>query len=132
MSVKPTKQRQRILEVIRDAKGHLTAEEVYKQLAIEDHSIGIATVYRNLKYLYENHLVNRIQHPDFGYVYDSNLDEHYHFHCQVCNRIMDIENMIHKELNDEVEEKFGGQVNYHMTYFYGVCPDCLIQQGDKN
>lgn len=131
MSVKPTKQRQRILEVIRDAKGHLTAEEVYKRLAIEDHSIGIATVYRNLKYLYDNDLVNRIQHPDFGYVYDSNLNQHYHFHCLSCNRIMDIEDMVHHELNKEVEEKFGGTVHSHMAYFYGICPECLAKQEDN-
>lgn len=131
MTVKTTKQRERILEVIREAHGHLTADQVYSQLRLEDHSIGMATVYRNLKFLYENHMVNRIQHPDFGYVYDSNLDEHYHFHCVSCNRIMDIEHMVHDELNKEVEKIFGGKVFHHMAYFYGICPDCLKKK-DSN
>lgn len=132
MTVKTTKQRERILEVIRDAHGHLTAEQVYKILQEEDHSIGVATVYRNLKYLYEHEMVNRIQHPDYGYVYDSNLHEHYHFHCTKCNRIMDIDAKVHQELNKEVENSFGGKVYHHMTYFYGVCPDCLKKQKKSN
>lgn len=125
MSIKTTKQRDRILETIRHSKNHLTAEDVYRILLDDDESIGIATVYRNLKYLYENDLVNRIQHPELGYVYDSNLDDHYHFHCRVCDKIYDVDDMVHDELNLEVEEKFGGKVDSHMTYFYGTCPDCL-------
>ena len=132
MSIKTTKQRERILEVIRDAHNHLTADEVYSILKQEDTSIGVATVYRNLKYLYENHIINRIQHPDYGYVYDANLDRHYHFHCDVCNKMYDIEDMYKPSLNTEVEQHFGGNVRSHMTFFYGICPDCLKENKDKN
>ncbi len=125
MSLKSTKQRERILEVIHEAHGHLTADQVYSILKAEDTSIGVATVYRNLKTLYENKIINRIQHPDFGYVYDANLDRHYHFHCDVCNKMYDIDDLYKEELNREVEHKFGGKVRSHMTFFYGTCPDCL-------
>ena len=132
MSIKTTKQRERILEVIRDAHGHLTADEVYHILKMEDTSIGVATVYRNLKYLYERRIINRIQHPDFGYVYDANLHQHYHFHCDICNKMYDIDDLYKEDLNREVEREFGGKVRSHMTFFHGTCPDCLKKKKDKN
>lgn len=125
LNIKTTKQRERIIEVIHEAHGHLTANQVYSILKQEDNSIGMATVYRNLNFLYENKVINRIQHPDYGYVYDANLDRHYHFHCDVCNRMYDIDDLYKEELNREVEEKFGGKVRSHMTFFYGTCPDCV-------
>ena len=132
MSIKTTKQRDRILEVIRDAHGHLTADEVYQILKQEDTSIGVATVYRNLKFLYENKIINRIQHPDFGYVYDANLDRHYHFHCDICNRMYDIDDLYQANLNTLIEKEFGGKIHSHMTFFKGICPDCLKKEKDKH
>ncbi len=125
MSIKTTNQRERIYEVVRDAHAHLTADQVYGILKQEDHSIGVATVYRNLKYLYEHKIINRIQHPDYGYVYDANLSYHYHFHCIQCNQMRDIVGLYDEKLNRDVEQKFGGKVMSHMTVFHGICDDCL-------
>lgn len=127
MGIKQTKQRERILEVIRDAHGHMTADEIYQELKKEQADIGVATVYRNVKYLFEHKMVNRIKHPDYGYVYDANLERHYHFHCQHCNKMYDIDNMYNESLNRKIEKEFGGKVYHHMTFFYGICPDCLVQ-----
>lgn len=131
MNIKSTRQRQRILEVIHHAHGHVTADEIYQILKQEDENIGVATVYRNIKFLFEHGIVNRIQHPDYGYVYDANLKQHYHFHCQECNKMYDIDGLYQEELDRLVEEKFGGKVDHHMSFFYGICPDCLKKNKQK-
>lgn len=132
MSIKQTKQRERILEVIREAHGHLTAEEVYNEIKKEEQDIGVATVYRNVKYLYEHKLINRIKHPEFGYVYDANLDRHYHFHCQQCNKMYDIDGQYDEALNRKIEKEFGGKIYHHMTFFYGICPACLAKEDEED
>lgn len=132
MSVKTTKQRERILEVVKQANGHITAAQVYQKLLSDDKTIGAATVYRNLNYLYDNHLINRIQHPELGYIYDANLHDHYHFHCEVCDQFYDVDDIILKDLENEVASTFGGKVTSHMIFFKGVCPSCLKAQQKKN
>lgn len=129
--MKQTRQRERILEVIRESHVHMTADEVYQELKKEEADIGVATVYRNVKYLYEHRLINRIKHPDFGYVYDGNLHPHDHFHCQKCNQMFDLDHSYQKELDRQIEAIFGGQVYQHMTIFVGVCPKCLAKKSKE-
>ena len=43
-----TSQRQILLELIREAEGHLDAKELYQRAHSSDESIAPATVYRNL------------------------------------------------------------------------------------
>ena len=132
MSVKTTKQRQRILEVVKHANGHVTAAQVYQQLLSEDKTIGAATVYRNLNYLFEHKMINRIQHPEHGYIYDANLHDHYHFHCEVCDQFFDVEDIYVDSLEKEVEFRFGGKVTDHMIFFKGICPTCLEKKNKKS
>ncbi len=131
MSVKSTKQRERILEVVRHAHSHVTAAQVYQQLLSEDKTIGAATVYRNLNYLYEHNLISRIQHPELGYIYDANLHDHYHLHCERCNLFFDVDDIVTENIEERVEQSFGGKVTSHMIFFQGICPDCLAKE-EKN
>ena len=45
--LKATLPRIKILEVL-DAKGHLSAEDIYKELIMMDEDVGLATIYRVL------------------------------------------------------------------------------------
>ena len=56
-----SKQREIILEVLKNRKDHPTAEMLYNEIAQEMPGIGIATVYRNLASLYKTGKIQKIE-----------------------------------------------------------------------
>ena len=63
--LKVTRQRLVVLEVLaeNDTK-HLTAEEIYESVKVENPDIGLATVYRTVQLLLELELIDRINLDD--------------------------------------------------------------------
>lgn len=125
MTLRLTKQRLEILELIQHSKGHMTADEIHSALRSQDKTVGIATIYRSLNYLFENDLINRVKHPELGFIYDKNLHQHYHFRCTVCNNIQDVEVEIATDMDRLIEEQLGVKVSEHEISFDGICKECL-------
>lgn len=121
---KLTKQRQMVLELIQNSDGHMTADEIHHKLKQDGSTIGIATIYRNLNVLYEDHLINRVRHPEYGYIYDKNTYKHYHLHCIQCNRIEDIEFRLPDSITRDVEKMMDCKVLEHELTFEGICSRC--------
>lgn len=128
MSLKLTKQRQEILDLIQASSGHMTADAIHSKLKDQNVSIGIATVYRNLNVLFDEKLINRVRHPELGYIYDKNTSDHYHFRCTQCNRIEDVDIDYQERLHKIVEKDLGCKVESHNINFEGICKECLKKQ----
>lgn len=125
---KLTKQRQEVLMLIENSQGHMTADQIHGKLKERGKAVGIATVYRNLNVLYEDHLINRVKHPELGFIYDKNLHKHYHLHCIQCGGIEDVDLNFPQMLNKEVEKALNCQVLEHELTFEGICAACIAQQ----
>ena len=120
-----SKQRQRILEILRSTESHPTASWVYDQLRKEFPSLSLGNVYRNLKILVEQ---GRIFELKFGSTfdrYDGNLNPHYHFICDICGTIKDLDMEHEQDLNSRVERLTNFRVDHHRLEFYGQCDECL-------
>jgi Fur family peroxide stress response transcriptional regulator len=74
--------------------------------------------------LVEKGEVIKISGTDGSDHYDFNTDPHYHFVCNKCKSITDIELESIDHINTMANEKFPGKVEGHVTYFYGICADC--------
>lgn len=124
MTTKITKQGSEIFKLINNSSGHMTADQIHSELKDKDISIGIATVYRNLNSLFEQRLINRVKHPDLGYIYDKNTNDHYHIRCIECDMIsdLDVPRQTHLQLLAEQDSHF--QVLSHEIIFEGICPKC--------
>ncbi len=60
-----TRQRLVVLEVLTEnPEQHLTAEEIYERVKVENPDIGLATVYRTVQLLLELELIDRINLDD--------------------------------------------------------------------
>jgi len=119
-----SRQRERILEVLQGTGTHPTASWVYDRLKSEFPDLSLGTVYRNLNILVEQGLIRKI---DFGSTfdrYDANISQHYHFICERCGAITDLEFPIDDELNRKVEQAVGITPNRHRIEFYGICKQC--------
>jgi len=122
-----SKQRQRILSILRSTDGHPTASWVYEKLKDEFPSLSLGNVYRNLKILVEQ---GKIQELKFGSTfdrYDGNVDLHYHFICDDCGVIKDVDIPPVEELDRKVEKQTNFRVNEHRLEFYGICDRCSDQ-----
>lgn len=128
MSVKRSKQREQIYQLIQQSAGHMTADDIHTKLKEADIVVGIATVYRNLNYLFDHGMVNRISHPDLGYIYDKNTHDHYHFRCLECNEMFDVNVPFQNQFNDLVEAELDCIVMKHEIIFEGICKSCRNQK----
>lgn len=121
---KQSKQREQVLQFMKQIQTHVSAEEVFEGLNKNEKSVSLATVYRNLNILVQMHEIKKIAHPVYGYVYDKTCDPHYHLHCTVCEQLYDFPQPYMMELDDTMEEKSGLKIYSHNTIFEGVCETC--------
>lgn len=119
-----TKQRKKILEVIKSTKSHPTADWIYNQVRGEMPNISLGTVYRNLGILKEKGEILELNYGSSFSRYDGNTEPHYHLTCAKCERVFDVDIPIRHQLVDEVMEAEGHLVEAHRLEFYGTCSDC--------
>jgi len=100
---------------------------LYEKLKGEFRNLSMGTVYRNLGILVDQGLAKRI---DFGSTFDrfdANTEPHYHFICEQCHRIFDLEIPIDEKLNIQAENATSFTVLNHQIQFYGVCGKCRAE-----
>jgi Fur family peroxide stress response transcriptional regulator len=119
-----TKQREIILRILRNTKAHPTADLIYKEVRKEIPNISKGTVYRNLKVLQEDGAITELNLNGTVSRFEIKQESHYHFRCELCGRVIDLEEPVMNELNDRVAKRTGFKVKYHQTEFRGVCKDC--------
>lgn len=120
-----TKQKRLILDILKGTTSHPTADWIYEQARKEMSDISLGTVYRNLKVLVEAGDVMELNYGSTFRRFDGNAHAHYHFVCENCGNVMDIDLPVYRELNEQVEKLGHGKVANHRLEFYGVCNKCL-------
>ena len=124
-----SRQRNLILEIMKNTYAHPTAEEVYAQASKQMPSMGIATVYRNLNQLAEAGEIVRIPVEDGKDRFDGQLEEHYHMICNECGALVDLhadEEEIEK-LKAMMAESFNlknDELEFAPIILKGVCDKC--------
>ena len=118
-----SKQKQAILRVLNGTTSHPTAKWIYEEVRKEIPDISLGTVYRNLKLL---QFEGKILEMDFTNIgrFDSNIRNHYHFRCERCGGIFDVDMPVDKVMDDRVAQKTGFKVTNHRLEFRGLCRDC--------
>jgi Fe2+ or Zn2+ uptake regulation protein len=118
-----TVQRQLIFNAVKELDIHATAEQVYEYVVRKYPTVSKATVYRNLSQMAESGELLNIGSFYGSAHYDHVCREHYHFICENCRRVFDVDG----EFSDIVEriEKPG---EFDITGFYisftGLCRKC--------
>ena len=87
----------------------------------------MGNVYRNLSILIEQGLVDRIGFGSTFDRFDANINPHYHFVCEECGAIIDLELPVDDQLNKKVNETTNFRALRHNIQFYGLCDSCAGQ-----
>ena len=120
-----TKQREVVLQVIRDAREHLTASEVFGAAKALLPSISFATVYNSLRFLKESGHIAEIQFGNGASRFDRITSRHDHAICTKCGKLVDIE----MEHPLELVERAAAYSNFKPESLEftlrGICPECV-------
>jgi Fur family peroxide stress response transcriptional regulator len=119
-----SKQKEAILRVLRGTTSHPSADWVYEQVKREIPKISLGTVYRNLKLLKQEGEILELDLASTLSRFDGNSQDHYHFRCEQCGRIFDVDEPVDEEIDDRVAKKTGFKVSHHRLEFRGLCKDC--------
>ncbi|MEW5723091.1 MAG: transcriptional repressor [Thermodesulfobacteriota bacterium] len=119
-----TPQRQLILDQVREAGRHASADEVFQMVRRRLPHISLGTVYRNLEMLTRQGLVKQLGTAGSQRRYEGNLTPHYHLRCESCDRVVDVPYFPLPGL----EAVRTGFQDYEITgyelEFLGICPSC--------
>ena len=119
-----SKQRNRILELLRSTDSHPAADWLYEQLKKEFPHLSLGTIYRNLSFLIDQGQVKKIH---FGSTFDrfeANIKPHYHLICESCGKIIDLEMPVDKDLNNQAAKRTSFTILHHKIEFFGFCEEC--------
>src|SRR5829696_848926 len=120
-----TKQREVVLQVIRDAQSHLTANEVFVNAKQLLPSISFATVYNSLRYLKEAGHIAEIQFGNGASRFDRMTSRHDHAICTQCGKLVDIEMEHPAELVQRAAKLSDFKPESLEFTLRGKCPDCV-------
>lgn len=123
--IKYSRQRECIKQFLVGRYDHPTAETVYLNVKKEFPNISLGTVYRNLSLLAELGDIQKISTGVGPDRFDGNPAPHYHFFCNECGRVIDLEMKGIDHINIIASDQFDGEIDGNITYFYGKCSECL-------
>lgn len=118
--MKYSRQRELIRAAVNRSDRHPTAEAVYRQVRLREPTISLATVYRNLNQLVDNHELRRISVPGDSDHFDHTMEYHEHMICTACGAVVDV--WPARELDEQLRA-LPGVTDYELI-LYGLCPDC--------
>ena len=119
-----TKQREVVLRVIRDAHGHLTANEVFGAAKELLPTISFATVYNSLRYLKDAGHIAEISFGSGASRFDRITHRHDHAICTGCGKLVDIEMEHPAELVEQAAKRSNFKPESLEFTLRGKCPEC--------
>jgi len=122
-----TRQRTAIEAVLISAQRPLSPQEVLDAARVDVPALGIATVYRHLKAMVEEAVIQAVPLPGDTPRYEiAGQRHHHHFQCNACRRVFDV----HECPGDlsRLAPK-GFKVESHDITLYGHCDECLSRAG---
>lgn len=124
--LKRSSQRDLILEVFLDTKGHFSSEELYRLVKRKDSSIGFTTVYRTLKLLTESGLAQQVNFGDGRTRYERNYQGRHHDHliCVECGTLIEFYSEAIENMQDRIADSYQFRPTHHSLRIFGLCANC--------
>ena len=122
--IRVTPQRMAVYKALAGSKEHPSAVMVYREVRKEQPNISLDTVNRTLQTLSEIGVAFVVEGSGGAVRYDADMEEHQHFKCLKCKRIIDF----HEEGFDNIGppasigERF--VILRKTVYFEGICEAC--------
>ena len=124
MQTRQTFQKSLTLDAVRTMRNHPTADQVYAYVSEKYPEISRATIYRNLNQLCEAGEIGRVKNPCGADRYDHMPEKHYHFICNSCNELINVDIPDISLLAEICAQQTEAQVDDTHLCFSGLCKKC--------
>ncbi len=131
MNAKLTRNQRRVYEALKAATQELTAQDLHHQLRGANQRLGLSTVYRILKTLQVQGLVQARALANGESVYQLTQTDNHHLTCLNCGFSVPVNSCPVKALEQELAESRQFQIYYHTLEFFGVCSSCANQLSEQ-
>jgi len=118
-----TNQRALILEIIR--RGHLDADEIYRQARIKQPRLSLSTVYRTLQVLKKLGLVEELHFDEAHHHYEMKpSSEHHHLVCLGCGKIVEFKCPLSLKMKADIAREKDFEITDVEIRMTGYCSKC--------
>ncbi len=128
--IRLTRQRQILLDLIDKSGQHLDAESLFQLAQEKDSKLNRVTVYRTLKLLKQEGLVDELDLMHYGgdqHYYETRMkQEHAHIICLRCGKVEEFFGEPLQNLRRQIEGDFGFQILLARTEIGGYCSHCQV------
>ncbi len=128
--IRLTRQRQILLDLIDKSGQHLDAESLFQLAQEKDAKLNRVTVYRTLKLLKQEGLVDELDLMHYGgdqHYYETRMkQEHAHIICLRCGKVEEFFGEPLQKLRRQIEADFGFQILLARTEIGGYCSHCQV------
>ena len=124
--LKATLPRLKIMEIFQTGElRHMTAEDVFRVLLMENSDIGLATVYRVLTQFEQAGILSRRHFESGKSVYELNEGRHHdHFVCTSCGKVEEFYDAEIEQRQQSISTAMGWTVHERAMSLYGLCALC--------
>ena len=125
-----TKQKDLILETIKNRNSEFSAKDIYNDL---NKKIGLTTIYRYIDKLVTDEVLNKTLGEDnttyYQYLEECNCHNHFYLKCTDCGKLIHVDCDCIKELTNHITKNHKFKPNKDHIIINGLCNNC--SEGDK-
>ena len=115
-----------IRQALAEAGTFVSAQDLHARLRSAGHRVGLATVYRTLRSLAEDGVVDALRAWDGQRIYRvcDCSKHHHHLLCRSCGRAVEVPGSALEEWAARVAEEHGFTRVTPIAEFFGTCAEC--------
>jgi Fur family ferric uptake transcriptional regulator len=133
--VRLTRQRRILLDLIDKSGKHLDAESLFQMAREKDPKLNRVTVYRTLKMLKMEGLVDELDLLHYGgdqHYYETRMKrEHAHVVCLRCGKVEEFFGEPLAQMRRQVQDTFGFEILLARTEIGGYCANCQMARAQE-
>lgn len=123
-----TSQRRAVLEALREARGHPSAEDVYLVVKKKNPRVALGTVYQALSVFEEIGVIGTKHWAESPTRYDLNVEPHLDIRCTGCGEVSEVPGVELSGLEDNVRSNTPYRVTRTAVVVEGLCPACAQER----
>jgi Fur family ferric uptake transcriptional regulator len=124
--LRSSSQRHKVMQHFLEHGQHLSAEALHQSLHSHNIEVGIATVYRVLKFMQEAGVVEEQKLGTGTSCYELACPEEHHDHivCLDCGSVVEFNNQKLETMKNNIAHECGFKLEKHSLVLYGHCQQC--------